>query len=165
MKTVLYVEDDLADRELMMIAVAQGKPRFELRLQKDYNMIRDYIRSRGLFDHPKYFPRPDLVLLNYSLETFKGTELLSWIRTQPETQALPVVMLSGSTEEHIVAECYALGANYFIAKPAQMAERRKLVDSLDAYLQTMPPHMEKLSELALWPALSRRSLTRELRAA
>ncbi len=165
MKTVLYVEDDLDDRELMMIAVAQGKPRFELRLQWDYNMIRDYIRGRGLFDHPKYFPPPDLVLLEYSLGTFKGTELLYWIRTQPETQALPVVMFSGSTEKHIVAECYELGADYFIAKPAQLAERVKLVNTLDTCLQTMPPHLEKLSELALCPALSRHSLTEELRAA
>ena len=165
MKTVLYVEDDLDDRELMMIAVAQGKPRFELRLQWDYNMIRDYIRARGLFDHPKYFPPPDLVLLDYSLGTFKATELLYWIRTQPETQALPVVMFSGCTEGHIVAECYELGASYFIAKPAQMAERLKLVNTLDACLRTMPPHLEKLSELALCPALSRRSVARELRAA
>ena len=165
MKTILYVEDDLDERKLMMIAVAQGKPRFELRLQWDYNKVRDYICSRGLFDHPRYFPPPDLVLLDYSLGTFKGTELLYWIRTQSEVQTLPVVMFSGSTQEHIVAECYALGANYFIAKPAQMAERLKLVDSLDACLQTMPPHLEKLSELALCPALSRRSLTRELRAA
>ena len=165
MKIVLYVEDDLDDRELMMIAVAQGKPGFELRLQWDYNMIRDYIRSRGLFNHPKYFPPPDLVLLEYSLGTFKGTELLYWIRTQPETQALPVVMFSGCTEGHIVAECYELGASYFIAKPAQMAERLKLVNTLDACLRTMPPHLEKLSELALCPARSRHSLTRELQAA
>ena len=165
MKTVLYVEDDLDDRERMMIAVAHGKPRFELRLQWDYDMIRDYIRSRRLFDHPRYFPPPDLVLLDYSLKNFKGTELLYWIRTQPETQALPVVMFSAGTEEHIVAECYELGANYFIAKPAQLAERVKLVNTLDACLQTMPPHLEKLSELALCPTLSRRSLTRELRAA
>jgi two-component system response regulator len=165
MKTVLYVEDDLTDRELMMIAVAHGKPRFELRLQWDYKMIRDYIRSRGLFNHPKYFPPPDLVLLDYSLGTFKSTELLYWIRTQPETQALPVVMFSGNTEGHIVAESYELGANYFIAKPAQMAERLKLVNSLDACLRAMPPSFENLSELAVCPALSRRSITRELRAA
>ena len=36
-----------ARRELMMIAVAQGKPGFELRLQWDYNMIRDYMSRVG----------------------------------------------------------------------------------------------------------------------
>jgi FixJ family two-component response regulator len=102
------------------------------------------------------------VLLDYTLGTLKGTELLYWIRTQSEIQTLPVVMFSGSTEVHIVAESLRAGANHFIAKPAQMAERMKLVDSLDAGLQTMPPHLDNLSELALCPALSQRSLTREL---
>ena len=165
MRTVLYVGDDSGEHKLMMKAVTEGKLQFELRRQNDYCKILDYLSTRGLFDDRSYFPTPDLVLLDYSLGTFKGTQLLYWIRTQSQIQALPVVMFSGSTEGHIVAECYELGANYFIAKPAQMAERLKLVNSLDACLRAMPPSFENLSELAVCPALSRRSITRELRAA
>ena len=163
MKTVLYVEDDFDDRKLMMSAVTQRKPQFELRFQNDYCKILDYLSSRGLFDNHRYFPPPDLVLLDYSIGNFKGTDLLSWIRTKSELQTMPVVMFSGSTDEQIVAKCYAMGASYFIAKPARTTERLRLVNSLDVCLQTIPPHMEKLAELAICPALSRRSLKREAR--
>ena len=163
MKTVLYVEDNFADRELMIRVINQAKPRFELRLQDDYSKILDYLRNRGLFDNPRYFPPPDLVLLDYSVGNFKGTELLSWIRTKSERQTLPVVMFSGRTEEQIVAECYAMGANYFIAKSPQTTQRLRLVNSLDVCLQTMPPHVENLAELATSPTLSRWPLRREAR--
>ena len=163
MRTVLYVEDDGDDRKLMMIAVTQRKPQFELRLQNDYHKVVDYLSNRGLFDDRRYFPPPDLVLLNYSLGTFKGTELLSWIRTRSELQTLPVVIVSANRDEQIVARCYAMGANYFIAKSAQTNEWLRLVNSLDACLQTIPPRMEELEELATSPALSLWSSRREAR--
>ena len=163
MKTVLYVEDNFGDRELMMHAVNRAKPRFELRLQNDYCKIIAYLSNKGLFDNRRYFPPPDLVLLDYSIGNFKGTELLSWIRTKSERQTMPVVMFSGRTEEQIVAECYAMGANYFIAKSPQTTERLRLVSSLDACLQTIPPHVEKLAKLATSPGLSRWSLEQDAR--
>ena len=158
MQTVLYVEDDFNDRELMIDAVSRAKPQFELRLQNDYGETLDYLRNHGLYEDRGYFRPPDLVLLDYSLGAFKGTDLLDWIRKRSEVQTLPVVMFSSNTDEQIVARCYALGANCFVAKPLQMTERLRLVYSLNVCLQTKPPFLEKLAEMAICSALPRRSL-------
>jgi len=167
MQTVLYVEDDFNDRELMINAVNRAKPQFELRLQNDFGETLDYLRNQGLYEDRGYYQPPDLVLLGYSLGDFKGTDLLDWIRKKSKFQTLPVVMFSSNTDEQIVAKCYALSANCFIAKPFQTTERLRLVNCLvnclNVCLQTMPPRMEKLAELAIRPALPRRSLRREVR--
>ena len=157
MRTVLYVEDDFNDRELMINAVNRAKPQFELRLQNDFDETLDYLRNRGLYEDRRSYQPPDLVLLDYSLGAFKGTDLLEWIRKKSKVQTLPVVMFSSNTDEQIVAECYALGASFFIAKTLQMTERLKLVYSLNLCLRTRPPLLEKLAELAISPAPPRGS--------
>jgi two-component system, response regulator len=162
MRTILYVEDDPYDRELMTHAVSTVNPGFELRIQEDYFQIIDYLRNQGAYEKRQYFPAPELVLLDYSLGDFKGTDLLFWIRTKSEFPSLPVVMYSGSTEDHIVAKCYAMGANSFIAKPDSATDLLNIVGALGACLQTSPPAMEKLEKFALWPSLARQSLTQEL---
>jgi len=61
--------------------------------------------------------RPDLVLLDISLPEMDGTEVLAWIRQQPELASLPVVALtahamSGDREKYL-----AMGFNEYVTKP------------------------------------------------
>ena len=163
MRTILYVEDDPDDRKLMIAAMAKVAPRFALKVQSAYYETIDYLRHQPPFQDCNENPEPDLVLLDYSLGNFKGTDLLSWIRTKSEFRAMPVVMFSGSTQDDIVARCYALGADYFIAKPRQLEGWKNVVKSIDACLQSPRPLLRKLAPLAIRPDLSHQGLRRALR--
>ena len=159
---VLYVEDEFEDRELMLNAVARAKAKFELRLAKDYRGSVEYLSHQGFYEDREQFRLPDLVLLDYSLKGRKATDLLVWIRARPEIATLPVLILSANTADHVVAECYARGANLFIEKRG----RKRLVDlvrSLNACFSTFPVHLKPLKKFALRPELARQHLRETMR--
>ena len=59
----------------------------------------------------------DVVLLDLNLPDVDGREVLQAIRSNPQTQSLPVVVLSTSREPDDVQSTYALHANSYIQKP------------------------------------------------
>jgi CheY-like chemotaxis protein len=159
---VLYVEDEFEDRELMLKAVAKAKAKFELRLAEDYRGSVEYLSHQGFYEDRDQFPLPQLVLLDYSLKGRKAIDLLVWIRARPEIATLPVLILSASAADHVVAECYALGANLFIEKRG----RKRLVDlvrSLNACLSTFPVQLKPLKKFALRPELARQHFRETMR--
>lgn len=61
----------------------------------------------------------DLLITEYSLDTLDGHDLTRLVRTAPDISNpyLPVIMLTGHTEHHIVAKARDVGVNEFLAKP------------------------------------------------
>jgi DNA-binding response OmpR family regulator len=62
--------------------------------------------------------RPDLVLLDLWMPFLSGDQVLKTLRKNPETEKLPVIMLSASTDGEKIAA--ASGADAYIAKPFDM---------------------------------------------
>lgn len=77
--------------------------------------------------------RPALVLLDVKLPQVDGLEVLRRIRADPRTAALPVVVLTTSSEERDIMESYRLGANSFVRKPVQFAEFVEAAKVLGVY--------------------------------
>jgi len=75
-------------------------------------------------------PATDLLILDLFLPDADGRQLLTELRKDPTTADLVVIVLSGSDSEVARAECLALGANTFVAKPFDPASFGPLVDSL-----------------------------------
>src|SRR6185503_12149845 len=109
---------------------SEVKARFELKAVAGYYEAIDYLRGHDQYANREVFPKPNLILLDYALGSFKGTDFLRWVRKEHELATLPVVVLRGSGEESCVAECYAVGANYFIAKPTFFLDLVKIVRCL-----------------------------------
>ena len=59
----------------------------------------------------------DLVLLDFAMPDLNGIEVLKWIRGNPFTASLPVIMVTGKAEGEGVAEAFAAGANDYVMKP------------------------------------------------
>jgi two-component system response regulator len=61
--------------------------------------------------------RPAIVLLDINMPRVGGMEVLSTLRADPRTRALPVIVLTSSSQDQDMVESYNLGANSYIPKP------------------------------------------------
>ena len=71
---------------------------------------------------------PDLVLLDISLPSLSGLEVLRAIRTTPEWQWIPVIILSADNREETIAEATTLGATEYLKKPFSQERLMKAVE-------------------------------------
>jgi two-component system, OmpR family, phosphate regulon response regulator PhoB len=65
---------------------------------------------------------PDLVLLDWMLPGLSGIELCRRIRVRPETERLPVIMLTARGEEGDRIRGLSTGADDYIVKPFSVPE-------------------------------------------
>ena len=66
--------------------------------------------------------RPDLLILDLTLPGLDGFEICRRIRQQPETARLPILVLSGRTEEVDKVVMLELGADDYVTKPFNTKE-------------------------------------------
>jgi DNA-binding response OmpR family regulator len=60
---------------------------------------------------------PDIVLLDVMMPGMNGFEVLEAIRQSAKHYALPVIMLTASTNDDDVMSAYQFGSDYYITKP------------------------------------------------
>ena len=65
---------------------------------------------------------PDLVVLDWMLPGLSGIELCRRLRTRPQTQSLPIIMLTARGEESERIRGLATGADDYIVKPFSVPE-------------------------------------------
>lgn len=116
-RDILLVEDNPDDVELTRIAFEQANIPNRLVVARDGAEALDYLYARGSHTGRDPSQLPALVLLDLNLPKIDGREVLQAIRSDPATQALPVVVLSTSRESDDVQSTYALHANSYIQKP------------------------------------------------
>ncbi len=75
---------------------------------------------------------PDLILLDVSMPIMDGVELLTLMRSKPELQGIPVVMLTSPADHRIRSTLDGLGIAAALVKPIKPA------DLLAAVQQVLP---------------------------
>ena len=60
---------------------------------------------------------PDLVLLDVMMPEMDGFQVCQWVRANPSTATVPVVMLSGKADPESVARGLEVGADEYLTKP------------------------------------------------
>jgi twitching motility two-component system response regulator PilG len=65
--------------------------------------------------------RPDLVLLDIMLPEIDGFEVCSRIKSNPETEQIPVIMVTAKKTGDDMARGEAVGADWYITKPFKSA--------------------------------------------
>ncbi len=130
---VLLIEDDLADQEIFKRAVGQGVMRADLHIASGGEEGLDYLHRKGDFAPPAAAPAPDLILLDLNMPGLSGLETLARIRSNKDTRAVPVVVLTTSDSESDVVQSYELGANSYVTKPVRFEEFVRVIGELDEY--------------------------------
>lgn len=121
-KDILLVEDNPDDVELTRLAFDEAKIANQLAVVGDGAEALDYLFARGRFADRDPADLPSLVLLDLNLPKIDGREVLQAIRANEATRALPVVVLTTSTEPFDVEATYALGVNSYIQKPVDFEQ-------------------------------------------
>lgn len=85
---------------------------------------RDAIDSLGQFFNP------DIILLDVMMPEMDGIAVCRHIKSIPEWQAIPVIMVTALTAKEDLARCLRAGADDFISKPISAIELRARVQSM-----------------------------------
>jgi CheY-like chemotaxis protein len=128
--TLLYVEDEANDIFFMRHALrVEGAP-FGMESVINGKEAIDYFLGRGPYGDRTKHPYPQTVLLDLNLPLISGFEVLEWIREQPRTSQLPVIIFSSSGRPEDRERARTLGANHYLMKPASGLEFRRIVREL-----------------------------------
>ena len=60
---------------------------------------------------------PDLILLDIMMPEMNGIEFCRRVKENPETRAIPVIMVTTKGEQEKVEESFAAGCNDYVTKP------------------------------------------------
>ena len=72
--------------------------------------------------------KPDVCLLDVMMPYVSGLEVLSKIRGNPETEDLPVILLTVKAQDDDVYEAYHRGADMYLTKPFDPEEIVRCVE-------------------------------------
>ena len=119
-QTILIVED--SDDDYLATVRAFKKANLLNPVQRCTNgdQALDYLLQRGEFSGPDKAPRPNIILLDLNLPGTDGKEVLRTIKTDPNLQKIPVIVLTTSSAEQDIEQCYAAGANSYVQKPVDL---------------------------------------------
>ena len=73
---------------------------------------------------------PDLIFVDISLPDVNGLDVVGWICVQPETELIPVIVLSASPAMDVAQQALSAGAQEYIAKPIRL---QTLMDLINQY--------------------------------
>lgn len=120
-RTVLYVEDDSANQELVRQLIAR---------RTDLHFLRAPDGSIGVEFALAFLP--DVILMDINLPGISGLGAMKILRTNPTTARIPIIALSANALPGEVARARAAGFFDYLTKPIDIA---KFMDAVDRALQ------------------------------
>ncbi len=118
-RTVLYVEDDLSNLRLIE-RILDRRPGVRLLTAMQGRLGIELARKH----------KPDLILLDLHLPDIGGEEALRWLRGDPATAGIPVVVISADATQAQIETLLAAGAREFVTKPIDVKRFLQVVDDV-----------------------------------
>lgn len=141
-KTILLVEDNPDDRELIRMALEENSIADDLVAVNDGAQALDYLFGTGSHSGRNIADKPRVILLDLKLPKLSGLDVLARLRNDERTALIPIVVLTSSSEEEDIIASYKLGANSYIRKPVDFNQFSRAVQSIGGYwlvLNHKPP--------------------------
>jgi CheY-like chemotaxis protein len=109
------VEDNPAEARLFEISTLEADNSLSVATVSDGAEALDYVFQRGRFQNA---PPCTLIVLDLNLPRVDGFEVLKELKRDTTASAIPIIVLSSSTEAADVHRAYEEGANAYVRKPA-----------------------------------------------
>ena len=126
--TVLYIEDDAANLRLVERLFSR-RPDLDL-----ISATRGLLGIEMACDH-----RPAVALLDIDLPDIKGDVVLKCLRGNPLTNTIPVVMISGDSNDRQIQRFLETGAVAYLTKPI---DALRLLATVDELIQEQNPRVD-----------------------
>ncbi len=127
---ILLVEDNEGDILLTLEAFKDLKVKNTIAVVKDGIEAIEFLKKEGQFSERVL---PHLVLLDINMPKLNGIEVLDFIKNDERLRRIPVVMLTTSSSESDITECYNKLANCYITKPLDFGKFQDVVDAIESF--------------------------------
>ena len=110
--------------EIMKILAIDDQHLILLPLKKKLmNLNYDVVTETDALKGIRFFDSfvPDLVILDLNMPHISGIEIVKYIR-QEKNSDIPIMVLSGNTDDQTIARSYELGVDDFMKKPLSLTE-------------------------------------------
>ena len=127
-RPILLVEDRPTDIDLTRRAFERRK------VLNPLQVARDGEEAVAFFDRWEAGePLPICILLDLRMPRINGLEVLRRLKSHPKFSAIPVVVLTTSSEDTDVEEAYKLGCNSYIVKPVDFEKFVDVAAKIEVY--------------------------------
>ncbi|KTD26111.1 two-component response regulator [Legionella lansingensis] len=119
-RTILLIEDSNEDYYATKRAFEKSGVANQLYRCADGIEALDYLYRRDKYADPLTSPRPNVILLDLNLPKKDGRDVLKTVKSDPDLQIIPIIVLTTSLDERDINYCYQMGANSYIQKPVDL---------------------------------------------
>jgi CheY-like chemotaxis protein len=130
---ILIVEDSPEDFEATVRALREARVTSLIHRCQDGDEALEYLQRGGRYRDAAISPRPGLILLDLNLPGTDGREALNLIKGNDALRAIPVIVLTTSSDERDIEIAYLAGANSYIQKPVDMDDYMRLIRLIAEY--------------------------------
>ncbi len=130
---ILLVEDNPDDVDLALRAFRKSGLHHTVVVARDGAEALDYLFCTGAHAGRDGSRMPRVILLDLKLPGMNGFEVLQRIRADERTRLLPVVVLTTSSEDRDIIECYRKGANSYVRKNVDFDQFSRSLHQLGSY--------------------------------
>lgn len=116
-RTILLVDDDTELTEYMATV-----------LSRDHNIITACSGNSGW--KKVLASRPDVVITDYRMPDGNGMELCQLIKSNPETDSTPVIMLTGEGDETLQLHSLNIQVDHYLEKPVNVTMLRSAINQV-----------------------------------
>ena len=133
---ILLADDDTDDCHFFKQAVEELLLSTNLTIVHDGEQLMQHL-SKGITSQDSS-PLPHVLFLDLNMPRKNGFECLSEIKLNTELKQLPVIIFSTSFEQEVVNRLYENGAQYFIRKPSEFSQFKKIIHQ--TFITLIVPH-------------------------
>ncbi|MBL0142997.1 MAG: response regulator [Betaproteobacteria bacterium] len=127
LRTVLYVEDNPANLELVEQLVAR-RPELRLLGAADGSLGIEFARAY----------QPEVILMDINLPGISGIEAMKILRADPSTAHIPIIALSANAVPRDIERGLAAGFFSYLTKPIKVSEFMEALDVALAHSRSAP---------------------------
>lgn len=125
---IFVVEDDANDLALTLRTLGSCCPERIVTIFPDGKDVIDHLGR--IRENSGDTVVPDVVLLDLKLPRVSGIEVLQWLRANPATQRLPVVVLTSARDDRQILALHRLGIVAYLEKPLTAKEFQRALSGI-----------------------------------
>lgn len=127
---ILLVEDNEGDIILTREAFENSGMLTQISVVRDGKSAMDFLKKEGEYHN---VDGPDLMLLDLNLPRKNGLEVLQFVKSNSNLMHIPVIILSTSSSERDIDQCYENFANCYITKPVDIENFFKVISTIENF--------------------------------